>query len=169
MGAPLPTALDQLLIKLVATNGTILPSRQVLNLLGIAYANDNPTFQDANGNVVGSTDISLGWGPPVRKSGTYTGTNADGPVLANTVGTAWTYTFPPSPVDGQVVRLKDPTGAWSTHNLTVKGNTSVGTQKVENPYALGSYSASGGTQTLTVSGSVQDFMWGATESTWFAV
>ena len=50
-----PTALDQLLNKLIAVNGIPMPVEPYLNLVGVAAA-DNPTFE-VGGQPVGATDV----------------------------------------------------------------------------------------------------------------
>jgi hypothetical protein len=73
MTQPLPTALDQILIKLCAASGTPLPSRPFLNVIVNGYGTfvDNPNFV-ANGQVVGSSDLTLnspGYTPPTGTEG----------------------------------------------------------------------------------------------------
>lgn len=114
----------------------------------------------AIGGGAGGGGVS-GW---LRKSANYTGQAGDGPVIADTSGGAWTYTFPVSPVDGQVVTLKSK--GWGTHSLTLQANGAG--QKIENPYALETYSAGGGTQVLSAPG-VVTFKWGQTEGTWLVI
>jgi hypothetical protein len=56
------SALEQLLIKLIAYNGTPLPPESYLNFTsGSGVPVDNPTFA-VNGQVVGATDVPLGGG-----------------------------------------------------------------------------------------------------------
>lgn len=60
MTQPLPTALDQLLIKLIASAGTPLPNRQYLNFLN-GTITDNPTFA-VDGVTVGATNVTFAGG-----------------------------------------------------------------------------------------------------------
>jgi len=105
-----------------------------------------------------------GGGPWLRKSANYTGQAGDGTVIADTSGGAWTYTFPAAPLDGQVVGLKSK--GWGTHSLTLQANG--GSQKIENPYALETYSSAGGSLALSAPG-VVSFKWGQTEGTWLVI
>ncbi len=60
MANPLPTALDQLLVKAVATNGGAVPSRPWLNFTDGATVTDNPNFVDpTTGQVVGATVVAI--------------------------------------------------------------------------------------------------------------
>jgi hypothetical protein len=55
----LPTALDQLLIKPVASGGAPVPARRFLNFLGGFSLSDNPAFVDPEtGEIVGATDVT---------------------------------------------------------------------------------------------------------------
>lgn len=72
MGVPVASALEQLLMKLVAYNGVALQPRSYLNFTsGSGPVVDNPNFA-VDGQVVGATDVPLGGGgggggtPPIR-------------------------------------------------------------------------------------------------------
>jgi hypothetical protein len=88
---PLPTALDQLLLKLLAFAGVPAPTRQYLNFLSGATYVDNPNFQ-VNGEMVGSTDVSIqgSYTPPVHNWADSTGGAVDTGVQTNMVQVSFT-------------------------------------------------------------------------------
>jgi hypothetical protein len=131
MPVPLPIALEQLLIKLVAINGVPLPSRPYLNLLGLVAAADNPNFT-VNGQQFGSTDVTLGavsiealtpLTAPIAASALVSGVR----YLVDTTAGAFTQ---PLPTSGMIVgTFYEFTDAKATFvpggakNLTVAGGT----------------------------------------------
>jgi hypothetical protein len=67
-----PTALDQILLKLIAINGTPVPNEPYLNLTG-AVSTDNPTFV-VDGQVVGATNVAVLGPAAVTGTGVWTST-----------------------------------------------------------------------------------------------
>ena len=140
MTQPLPTALDQLLLKLLAFAGVPAPTRRYLNFLsGVTYV-DNPNFQ-VNGEVVGLTDVLILPGQQVFNVKAY-GAKGDGVtddtaaiqsavIAANAVLTAFSGVLPPQAYPGwSPVNLYFPTGAY-------KVSGSAGQACIELPPMLG--------------------------------
>lgn len=111
MTMPLPTALDQLLIKPLAQNGTPLATRRYLNFTGTVTCNDNPNFVDpSTGEIVGATDVSLsgsggGQNPATLSNG-----------LNSNIGTN----------NLPTVRLAGPTGAFSVGGFALNSSATPG-------------------------------------------
>ena len=153
-----PTALDQLLVKQLAQNGTPLPARQYLNVTAGAVLSDDPNFT-VNGEKVGATEAAFTGGSSsawTRYNFTGSGgAQASGAVLPNsaqaidvlvdTAGGATIVGAPTSPFDDQPMTLKDPNGSWGTTAAKLMAATGWA---IELPAAPGTYSATGATVTL---------------------
>lgn len=177
MGLSLPTALDQLLIKLFAQNGTPLPSRPYANLLGTGVsAVDNPNFT-VNGDVVGSTDITIGpavFIAPVRlnknsSSLQLTSAMVGATILLDCTAGSFAPLLPASPQDGWWFRFKDPgnsggtAGTWSgTSYPTI---TDATPRDIEDLVALGTFP----TNSVSPKSAGQGFIleYDATNNRWF--
>lgn len=135
MSATVPTALDQLLLKLIAIAGVPYTSRQYINFLSGATGVDNPNFT-VNGEVVGSTDITIPTGttlPSTAYSGvTYkqltTETSVEG-----TTGSS--FIAPVNPVNGELLQI------WSDGTASVTASSTPGGVTMQDPALVGTSSA----------------------------
>lgn len=173
MTQPLPTALDQLLIKPVAQNGTPLPSRRYFNLLGNVSCADNPTFVDPNTNeIVGSTDVTIGTPNTVEN---LIALAAAIPSANLTIGARYlvdnssggfTQSLPTTSLrDGQWYEFTDSTGQWSTggsKNLTING----GSIQVVDPNSVGFGWATSTSVTCKTVGETFRFTYSQARSLW---
>lgn len=169
MGAyPLPAALDQLLNKLIAIAGTPLPARPYLNIITGATAVDNPGFTDPDGNIVGSTDLTIsggggGGGPTYLSTSTFSSHPAPARAAQNVLpinssGGSFTQSFPTGSSVGDSIEFDDTWGIGVGTGINTNPVTLADTIPVQNPwtgsiasnsYVWGSNGGDAGGNTLT--------------------
>lgn len=176
MTQPLPTALDQLLIRPIADDGTPLPTRRYANFLGNVSCADNPTFVDPNtGEIVGSTDVTIGssnvsealvtLAAPISTSSLAAGTR----YLVDTSGGGFTQPLPTTGLkDGQWYEFTDATSSWSTapsatKNLTLNG----GTKNILDPNYIGISGVSSTSVVLMTVGETFRVTWSQAKGQWY--
>jgi hypothetical protein len=165
---PLPAALDQLLNKLIAIAGVPLPARPYLNFVTGATAVDNPTFVDPNGDVVGSTDVTVsggggGGGPVYLPTSTFSSHPAPAAAAQNVLpinssGGSFVQPFPTGSAVGNEIEFDDTWGIGVGTGINVNPVTLADTIPVQDPhtgsigsdsYVWGSNGADAGGGTLT--------------------
>lgn len=104
------------------TNGQLLIGNTSTGGLSKATLTAGSNITITNG--AGSIEISSASMVWSVKTGNYTAVNGDG-VLANTTAGSFTVTLPATPSTGWQVFVADPTGTWSTNNLTIGRNGST--------------------------------------------